>query len=239
MTGRSVLVTGAGRGIGAAIATGLAARGHRVVGTYRTSTPGTHGSGPVSFVECDVRDPGSVSSAVARARDIVGPIDIVVSSAGVTNDGLLAAQTHADVQDVLDTNLSGAINVARETVADMMAGGWGRLVFISSVMAMWGSPGQVNYAASKSGLIGVTRSLAWELGRAGITANAVLPGLIETDMLAGLSERRRKEIVARTPLRRTGSPEEVAALVAFLVSDEAGFITGASVPIGGGLAMGM
>jgi 3-oxoacyl-[acyl-carrier protein] reductase len=236
MTSRSVLITGANRGIGAAIAADLADRGYRVVGTYRTAKPTVD---TISFVECDVRDPASVATAVARAKEIVGEIDIVVSCAGVTNDGLLMTRSAADVRDVLDTNLSGAINVARETVTDMMANGWGRLVFVSSVMALWGSPGQVNYAASKSGLIGVTRSLAWELGRAGITSNAVLPGLIETDMLAGLSERRRKEIVAATPLRRTGLPSEVAALVAFLVSEDAAFVTGASVPIGGGLAMGL
>jgi 3-oxoacyl-[acyl-carrier protein] reductase len=236
MTGRSVLVTGANRGIGAAIAADLADRGHRVVGTYRTSKPAVD---TISFVECDVRDPRSVAEAAGRAREIVGELDIVVSCAGVTHDGLLMTQSYEDVRDVLDTNLCGAVNVARETVADMMTNRWGRVVFVSSVMALWGSPGQVNYAASKSGLIGLTRSLAWELGRAGVTSNAVLPGLIETDMIAGLSARRRKEIIAQTPLRRTGLPEEVASLVAFLVSDDAAFVTGASIPIGGGLAMGM
>jgi NAD(P)-dependent dehydrogenase (short-subunit alcohol dehydrogenase family) len=235
-TSRSVFITGASRGIGAAIAVDLAERGHRVVGTYRSAKPSAD---TVSFVECDVRDPLSVASAVDRARDVLGEIDIVVNCAGVTDDGLLVTKTAAGVRDVLDTNLSGAINVAREAVPDMMANNWGRLVFVSSVMALWGSPGQVDYAASKSGLIGLTRSLAWELGRAGITSNAVLPGLIETDMLAGMTDRRRKEVIAQTALRRTGQPEEVAALVAFLVSDDAGFITGASVPIGGGLGMGL
>ncbi len=236
MTGRSVFVTGASRGIGAAIATDLASRGYRVVGTYRTSKRDVD---TVSFVECDVGDPRSVTAAVGRARDIVGELDIVVNCAGVTNDGLLVTQTPDDVRSVLDTNLCGAINVAREALPDMLANKWGRLVFLSSVMALWGSPGQVNYAASKSGLIGLTRSLAWELGRTGITSNAVLPGLVDTDMIAGISERRLKEIIAQTPLRRVGTPKEVAALVGFLVSDDAGFITGASVPIGGGLAMGV
>ncbi|WP_042383057.1 SDR family oxidoreductase [Streptacidiphilus melanogenes] len=236
MTSRGVLVTGASRGIGAAIASDLNKRGYRVVGTARTTKPEVDG---VSFVQCDVRDAQSVSDAVAGAREILGEIDIVVNCAGIMNDGLLLTQTHEAVQDVLDTNLTGSINVARETVADMMGNKWGRLVFVSSIVALWGSPGQVNYAASKSGLIGLARSLAWELGRAGITSNVVLPGLIETDMIADLSEGRRKEIISQTPLRRIGRVEEVAALVAYLVSDEAGFVTGSSIPIGGGVGMGV
>lgn len=236
MTSRSVFVTGASRGIGAAIASELNKRGYRVVGTARTTKPEVEG---VSFVLCDVRAPESVRVAVDEAREILGEIDIVVNCAGIMNDGPLLTQTHQGVQDVLDTNLSGSINVARETVSDMLANKWGRLVFVSSIVALWGSPGQVNYAASKSGLIGLARSLSWELGRAGITSNVVLPGLIETDMIADLSKRRRDEIVSQTALRRTGRPEEVAALVAFLVSDEADFITGSSIPIGGGVGMGV
>ncbi|WP_225096433.1 SDR family oxidoreductase [Streptomyces sp. CoH27] len=236
MTSRSVFVTGASRGIGAAIASDLNKQGYRVVGTARTTRPELEG---VSFVQCDVRDPESVRTAVEQAREIVGEIDIVVNCAGIMNDGLLLTQTQEGVQEVLDTNLTGSINVARETVPDMLANKWGRFVFVSSIVALWGSPGQVNYSASKSGLIGVARSLAWELGRAGITSNVVLPGLIETDMIADLSDRRRKEIVSQTALRRTGRPEEVAALVSFLVSEDAGFITGASIPIGGGVGMGV
>jgi NAD(P)-dependent dehydrogenase (short-subunit alcohol dehydrogenase family) len=236
MTSRSAFVTGASRGIGAAIASDLNKQGYRVVGTARTTRPDLEG---VSFVQCDVRDAESVRTAVDQAREIVGEIDIVVNCAGIMNDGLLLTQTPNSVQEVLDTNLTGSINVARETVPDMLGNKWGRLVFVSSIVALWGSPGQVNYSASKSGLIGVARSLAWELGRAGITSNVVLPGLIETDMIADLSDRRRKEIVSQTALRRTGRPEEVAALVSFLVSADAGFITGASIPIGGGVGMGM
>ncbi|AWT44329.1 MULTISPECIES: SDR family oxidoreductase [Streptomyces] len=236
MTSRSVFVTGASRGIGEAIAKELNKRGYRVVGTARTTRPELEG---VEFVACDVRDPESVRTAVEQAREILGEIDIVVNCAGIMNDGPLLTQTQEGVQSVLDTNLNGSINVVRETVPDMMANKWGRLVFVSSIVALWGSPGQTNYSASKSGLIGLARSLAWELGRAGITSNVVLPGLIETDMISGLTERRRKEIISQTALRRTGTPEEVAALVAFLVSEEAGFITGASIPIGGGVGMGL
>ncbi|WP_318207907.1 MULTISPECIES: 3-oxoacyl-ACP reductase FabG [unclassified Streptomyces] len=236
MSSRSAFVTGANRGIGEAIARDLAKRGYRVVGTYRSNRPEVDG---VSFVHCDVRDPESVASAVREAREILGEIDVVVSSAGITQDGLLMTQTPDDVAGVLDTNLTGAFNVVREAVSDMVANKWGRIVFVSSVMGMWGSPGQTSYSASKSGLIGLTRSLAWELGRARVTANAVLPGLIETEMIAGLSDRRRDQVVSQTPLRRTGTPEEVAALVGFLISDEAAFITGASIPVGGGIGMGL
>ncbi|WP_395363528.1 3-oxoacyl-ACP reductase FabG [Streptomyces sp. YH02] len=236
MSSRSAFVTGANRGIGEAIARDLAKRGYRVVGTYRSNRPEVDG---VSFVHCDVRDPESVASAVREAREILGEIDVVVSSAGITQDGLLMTQAPDDVAGVLDTNLTGAFNVVREAVSDMVANKWGRIVFVSSVMGLWGSPGQTSYSASKSGLIGLTRSLAWELGRARVTANAVLPGLIETEMIAGLSDRRRDQVVSQTPLRRTGTPEEVAALVGFLISDEAAFITGASIPVGGGIGMGL
>ncbi|SOE13648.1 3-oxoacyl-[acyl-carrier-protein] reductase /acetoacetyl-CoA reductase [Streptomyces sp. 2323.1] len=236
MSSRSAFVTGANRGIGEAIARDLAKRGYRVVGTYRSNRPEVDG---VSFVHCDVRDPESVASAVREARETLGEIDVIVSSAGVTQDGLLMSQAPDDVAGVLDTNLTGAFNLVREAVTDMVANKWGRIVFVSSVMGAWGSPGQTSYAASKSGLTGLTRSLAWELGRARVTANAVLPGLIETEMIAGLSDRRRDQVVSQTPLRRTGTPEEVAALVGFLVSDEAAFITGASIPIGGGIGMGL
>ncbi|MCG8917192.1 SDR family oxidoreductase [Actinokineospora sp. PR83] len=236
MSSRSAFVTGANRGIGAAIARDLVERGHRVVGTHRGTGPEVDG---VSFVRCDVRDPESVAAAVREAREVVGEIDIVVSSAGVTRDGLLMAQTPDEVSGVLDTNLAGAFNVVREAVSDMVTNKWGRIVFVSSVMGLWGSPGQSTYSASKSGLVGLARSLAWELGRKRVTANVVLPGLIETDMIAGLADRRREQVIAQTPLRRTGTPEEVAALVGFLVSEEAGFITGASVPISGGVGMGL
>ncbi|MEU3726612.1 3-oxoacyl-ACP reductase FabG [Streptomyces sp. NPDC031705] len=236
MSSRSAFVTGANRGIGEAIAKDLAKRGYRVVGTYRSTPPEADG---VSFVRCDVRDPDSVTAAVREARETLGEIDVIVSSAGITQDGLLMSQAPDDVAGVLDTNLTGAFNVVREAVSDMVANKWGRIVFVSSVMGLWGSPGQTSYSASKSGLIGLTRSLAWELGRARITANAVLPGLIETEMIAGLKDRRREQVVSQTPLRRTGTPEEVAALVGFLVSDEAAFITGASIPIGGGIGMGL
>ncbi|AYD88882.1 SDR family oxidoreductase [Actinomyces sp. 2119] len=234
---RSAFVTGASRGLGAAIAKDLAAQGYRVVGTARN--PAEDVVDGVSFVACDVTDPESIRSAVARARDLVGTIDIVVTSAGIMHDGPLVSLPQEAVDDVITTNLLGSVNVARETLGDMMMNQWGRLVFVGSVVAMWGSPGQVNYGASKGGLVGAARSLAWELGRFGVTVNVVLPGLIDTGMAANVSAKRHKELMAGTPMRRPGRPEEVTSLVSYLVSEGAGYITGASIPVSGGAGMGL
>ncbi|WP_127841188.1 SDR family NAD(P)-dependent oxidoreductase [Actinomyces wuliandei] len=234
---RSAFVTGASRGLGAAIARDLAAQGYRVVGTARN--PAEDVVDGVSFVACDVTDPGSIRSAVAQARDLVGTIDIVVTSAGVMHDGPLVSLPQEAVDDVITTNLLGSVNVARETLGDMMMNQWGRLVFVGSVVAMWGSPGQVNYGASKGGLVGAARSLAWELGRFGVTVNVILPGLIDTGMAANVSAKRHKELMAGTPMRRPGRPEEVTSLVSYLVSEGAGYITGASIPVSGGAGMGL
>ncbi|GAA2777127.1 3-oxoacyl-ACP reductase FabG [Saccharopolyspora taberi] len=231
---RSALVTGGNRGIGLAVARSLAGAGHRVAVTYRT------GPAPSGFlaVRCDVTDPDAVDAAFRAAEAEHGPPEIVVSNAGITRDSLLLGMSDADLHAVLDANLVGAARVARRATSGMLRKRWGRLVFLSSIMGFSGSPGQTNYAASKAGLVGLARSLAWELGARGITSNVVLPGLIDTDMITELDPRRRDELVGRTALGRVGTPEEVAAAVGFLTAPEAGFVTGAVVPVTGGLGMG-
>ena len=231
---RSVLVTGGNRGIGLAVARSLAEAGHRVAATYRGEPPPPGLLG----VRCDVTDSDAVDAAIDQATNEHGPIDILVSNAGIVRDGLLLGMPDDDMRVVLETNLLAAARVAAKVAGGMARRRWGRLVFVSSVMGFTGSPGQTNYAATKSGLLGLARSLAWELGSRNVTANLVVPGLIETDMLAGLTERRRAELVSRTPLRRVGTAAEVTAAVRFLVSDEAAFVTGAAIPVTGGLGMG-
>jgi len=231
---RSVLVTGGNRGIGLAVARQLHARGDRVMVTYRDSPPPDDLRG----VRCDVTDPAAVERAFKQVAADQGDVEVLVSNAGIIHDALLLRMADENVDRVLDTNLRAAIRLAKLAARGMLAGGWGRLVLISSSVAFTGSPGQVNYAAAKSGLLGVARSLAWELGTYGITVNLVAPGLIDTDMTRALPMFRREEYLSRTPLRRAGTSEEVAAAVSFLVSDAAGYITGAVLPVSGGLGMG-
>jgi len=231
---RSVLVTGGNRGIGLAIAHAFAKQGDRVAVTHR-------GSGvpdDVLGVRCDVTDGAAVEAAFAAAEEAHGPIEVLVSNAGITDDTLLLRMTEEQFSRVLDTNLTGAYRVAKRAAKSMLRARWGRMVFISSVVALSGAPGQVNYAASKAGLIGVARSIARELGSRSITANVVAPGYVDTEMTAEVSETRRNEILSSIPLRRQASPEEVAAVVTFLASDAAGYITGAVLPVDGGLGMG-
>ena len=223
---RSVLVTGGNRGIGLAIAHAFAKQGDRVAVTHR-------GSGvpdEVLGVRCDVTDGAAVEAD--------GPIEVLVSNAGITDDTLLLRMTEDQFSRVLDTNLTGAYRVAKRAAKSMLRARWGRMVFISSVVALSGAPGQVNYAASKAGLIGVARSIARELGSRSITANVVAPGYVDTEMTADINQARRNEILSSIPLRRQATPEEVAAVVTFLASDAAGYITGAVLPVDGGLGMG-
>ncbi|CCH15757.1 3-oxoacyl-ACP reductase FabG [Micromonospora lupini] len=231
---RSVLVTGGNRGIGLAIARALVEAGDRVTVTYRATKP----PDDLPAVPCDVTDPAEVAAAFDQVTREQGPVEVLVANAGITRDGLLLRMTDEDFEDVLAANLTGAVRVARRAAQDMLAARWGRLIFISSAVALTGSPGQVNYTASKAALIGVARSLAWELGSRGITANVVAPGLVDTDMSRAMSERRRAEYLAMTALRRTGTPAEVAAVVRFLAGAEASYVTGAVVPVAGGLGMG-
>jgi len=235
---RSVLVTGGNRGIGLAIARAFAKQGDRVAVTHRGSGV-PEGLAPELFpVRCDVTDDAAVDAAFAEAEQAHGPIEVLVSNAGITDDTLLLRMTEEQFTRVLDTNLTGAYRVAKRAARSMLRARWGRMVFISSVVALSGAPGQVNYAASKAGLIGIARSVARELGSRSITANVVAPGYIDTEMAAEVSPARREEILSSIPLRRQASPEEVAAVVTFLASEAAGYVTGVVLPVDGGLGMG-
>jgi 3-oxoacyl-[acyl-carrier protein] reductase len=231
---RSVLVTGGNRGIGLAIAQRLAAGGDAVTITSRSGQP-VEG---LTVAACDVRDAAQVDAAFSVAEQASGPPEVVVANAGITRDQLLALMSEDDFADVLDTNLTGAYRVAKRAVRGMIRMRRGRLIFISSVVALLGSGGQANYAASKAGLIGMARSLARELSSRGITVNVVAPGFVETDMTEALPEDRKKAILATVPLGRYAAAQEVAAAVAFLAGPEAGYITGAVLPVDGGLGMG-
>jgi 3-oxoacyl-[acyl-carrier protein] reductase len=232
--GRSVLVTGGNRGIGLAVARAFVEAGDDVAVTYRSGEPpeGLFG------VRCDVTDAESVDAAFAAVEERHGPVEVLVANAGITRDTLLLRMSEDDFTDVVDTNLAGAFRVVRRAAKGMLRARRGRIVLISSVVGLLGSAGQVNYAASKAGLVGLARSVARELGSRGITANVVAPGFVDTDMTAALPEERRDQILGQVPLGRYATPEEVAGVVRFLAGDEAGYITGAVVPVDGGLGMG-
>ncbi|WP_172387214.1 beta-ketoacyl-ACP reductase [Streptomyces sp. MNP-20] len=231
---RSVLVTGGNRGIGLAIARALAADGDRVAVTYRSGQPpeGLFG------VQCDITDGEQVDAAVTRIEAEQGPVEVLVANAGITRDRLLMRMSEDDFAAVLDTNLGGAYRVAKRVVGRMIRARQGRIVLISSAVALSGEAGQANYAASKAGLIGFSRSLAKELGSRNITVNVVSPGLTSTDMTDALPEARREELVRRIPLGRAADPQEIAQAVRFLASPQAAYITGAVLPVDGGAAMG-
>jgi 3-oxoacyl-[acyl-carrier protein] reductase len=231
---RSVLVTGGNRGIGLAIARRLAAGGDHVTVTSRSG----EAVDGLSVVRCDVRDAASVGEAFSAVEAAQGPVEVLVSNAGVTRDQLLALMGEDDFACVMDTNLAGAYRVAKRAVRGMMRMRRGRLIFISSVVGLYGSGGQANYAASKAGLVGFARSLARELGSRGITANVVAPGFVDSDMTAGLGEERKAAILSAIPLGRYAVAEEVAAAVAFLAGPDAAYVTGAVIPVDGGLGMG-
>jgi 3-oxoacyl-[acyl-carrier protein] reductase len=228
------LITGGNRGIGLAIANKFKDDGYQVVVTHRS------GNSPTGFegVIMDVTDSESVNSAIASIEKKFGRIDVLVANAGITKDGLVMRMSDADFDSVIDTNLNGAFRVARACTRGMMKQKSGRMIFIGSVVGMLGSAGQVNYAATKSGLIGMARSFARELGSRGITANVVAPGFVNTDMTAVLDENRKAEIVAAVPLGRFCTADEIAGVVAFLASPEAAYISGAVIPVDGGLGMG-
>lgn len=228
------LVTGGNRGIGLAIAKALKSAGHEVVVTYRS------GPAPVGFncVVMDVTSTESVDSAFDSIESQWGVPEIIVANAGITKDGLVMRMSDADFEDVINANLTGAFRVARRATRGLLKLKRGRLIFVGSVVGAMGSAGQVNYASSKSGLLGMARSFARELGSRGITSNVIAPGFVETDMTAALDEKRRAEIAGSVPLGRFCSAEEIAQVVAFIASPQASYITGALVPVDGGLGMG-
>jgi 3-oxoacyl-[acyl-carrier protein] reductase len=232
--GRSVLVTGGNRGIGLAIARAFAENGDMVTITYRGAEPPDDLTG----VRCDVTDQVSVDAAFDRVEERYGPVEILVANAGVTRDTLLLRMSEEDFSHVVDTNLTGAFRVVRRAARAMLRARKGRIVLIGSVVGLLGSPGQANYAATKAGLIGMARSLARELGSRGITVNVVAPGFVESDMTAELTEQRRAEILAGIPLARYATADEVARVVRWVASDEAAYVTGAVIPVDGGLGMG-
>ncbi|MBO3748729.1 beta-ketoacyl-ACP reductase [Streptosporangiaceae bacterium NEAU-GS5] len=231
---RSVLVTGGNRGIGLAIARELAANGDAVAVTYRSGEPpeGLFG------IQCDVTSVEDVDAAFSKAEAEHGPVEIVIANAGITKDTLLPMMKEETFTEVIDTNLTGAYRVAKRAVRPMLRLKRGRIILISSVVALLGSAGQTNYAASKAGLVGFGRSLARELGSRGITVNVVAPGFVETRMTAVLDEDQQEAIRKSIPLGRQASPAEIARVVRFLASDDASYITGAVIPVDGGLGMG-
>lgn len=231
---RSVLVTGGNRGIGRAIAEAFLAQGDAVAVTSRS------GEAPEGAfaVACELTDPASVEAAYAAVEEHQGPVEVLVANAGITRDTLLLRMSEEDWGDVLETNLTGSYRLVKRAAKGMLRLRRGRIVLVSSVVGLLGSPGQVNYAASKAGLVGMARSVARELGSRGITANVVAPGYVETDMTAGLPEDQKDGYRQQIPLQRFASPAEIAGVVTFLASPAAGYVTGAVVPVDGGLGMG-
>jgi 3-oxoacyl-[acyl-carrier protein] reductase len=233
-TGRSVLVTGGNRGIGRAIAEAFLAQGDRVAVTSRS---GGGPDGALALV-CDITDPAAVDAAFAEVEAAHGPVEVLVANAGITADTLMLRMSDDDWSSVLDTNLTGSFRLAKRAAKGMLRLRRGRIVFISSVVGLLGSAGQVNYAASKAGLVGMARSIARELGSRSITANVVAPGFIETDMTAVLTDEQKDAIKTQVPLGRYGSTDEVAETVLWLTGPGAAYVTGAVIPVDGGLGMG-
>lgn len=231
---RVVLVTGGSKGIGLACARRFAALGDKVAVTYNSSPPpeGLFG------VRCDITDSAQVDAAFSQIEDTLGPVEILVSNAGITKDTLLLRMSEADFASVVDANLTGTFRVTKRATQAMLRARRGRIILVSSVVGLLGSAGQANYAASKAGLVGFARSLARELGSRSITVNVVAPGPVSTDMTAVLGQDRLDDLVAAVPLGRMGTPDEIAGVVEFLAGDSAAYITGAVIPVDGGLGMG-
>jgi NAD(P)-dependent dehydrogenase (short-subunit alcohol dehydrogenase family) len=231
---RTVLVTGGNRGIGLAIAQAFAKQGDRVAVTHR----GSGAPAGLFGVECDITDSAAVDAAFTTVEQELGPVEVLVANAGITDDTLLLRMSEEQFTRVLDTNLTGSFRVAKRASSKMLRAKWGRIIFISSVVGLYGGPGQVNYAASKAGLVGMARSITRELGSRNITANVVAPGFIDTEMTDVLPDARKAEILKAIPAGRLAAPDEVAQAVTFLAGDGAGYISGAVIPVDGGLGMG-
>lgn len=231
---RTVVITGGNRGIGYSIAEAFIAAGNRVAVTARA------GQGPAGSltVRADMSDSGSIDEAFSAIEQELGPIEVVVANAGVTKDTLLMRMSEEEFSSVIDTNLVGAFRVVKRATKGFLKQRFGRVILISSVVALYGSPGQTNYAASKSGLIGFARSLTRELGGRGVTANVIAPGFIETDMTAALSDEQQQSYLAAIPAGRFGQPSEIARVATWLASEDAAYISGAIIPVDGGLGMG-
>jgi NAD(P)-dependent dehydrogenase (short-subunit alcohol dehydrogenase family) len=234
---RTVLVTGGNRGIGLAIAQAFLKQGDRVAITHRGSWDPA--IAPELFaVTCDITDAAAVEAAYTAIEAELGPVEVLVANAGITDDTLLMRMSEDQFERVVDTNLTGAWRCAKRATTKMVRARWGRMIFISSVVGLYGGAGQVNYAASKAGLVGIARSITRELGTRNLTANVVAPGFIDTDMTAALPEARKAEILKAIPAGRLASADEVAAVCTWLASDSAGYVTGAVIPVDGGLGMG-
>ncbi len=233
-TSRTVLVTGGNRGIGYAIAERMIADGHRVAVTSR-SNKGPEGS---LTVRAEMTDAASIDAAFTEIERELGPVEVVVANAGITRDTLLLRMSEEDFTDVIDTNLTGTFRVVKRAAKGLLKGRFGRVILLSSVVALYGSPGQINYSSSKAALVGFARSLTRELGSRGITANVIAPGFIETDMTAALSEDQQKQYLGSIPAGRFGQVSEIAGVASWLAGDESGYISGAVIPVDGGLGMG-
>lgn len=232
---RTVLITGGNRGIGRAIAERFLADGHRVAVTSRSGDGGPEGA---LTVQADVTDSASIDAAFSRVEAELGPIEVLVANAGITRDTLVLRMSEDDFAEVVDTNLTGAFRVLKRAAKGMLRARFGRVILISSVVGLYGSPGQVNYSAAKAGLVGMARSFTRELGGRGITANVIAPGFIETDMTAALPEATQQQYLATIPAGRFGRVDEIADTAIWLASDAAGYISGAVIPVDGGLGMG-
>lgn len=231
---RTVLITGGNRGIGRAIAEEFVARGHRVAVTSRT------GEAPdgVLAVAADVTDAASLDAAFTQVEEQLGPVEIVVANAGITRDNILMRMSEEEFEDVIDTNLTGVYRTVRRAITNQIRAKWGRIILISSVSGLYGAPGQANYSAAKAGLVGMARAITREVGSRGITANVVAPGFIRTQMTDELPEAKQKEYLQSVPAKRFAEPAEVAKVVAWVASDDAAYISGAVIPVDGGLGMG-